>query len=331
MTKVLARRNSWKTCLQLLGCLLFPLCTIFIMAEGLMGSVRQVWAYSYSETLGTITRSQLKTDEDSRLIDVEYLYEVLGKKYQGNQYCYGAVSTNTSVWDNIQQNLPVGLQVSVYYQSNKPEEAVLVQGLMGFHGGLLWFASLFIFIGPFIWHCVIEHPKVFDPADKRLIAHLEHGWVYRPNGRNWWRYYFAGMLAISFAGSFIFFPHNMPLKLIASAVVMLLLLPCLIASRLVPQVAVRADLVNQSWTLFTQRKTITIPIGAIHDITVQQQMEVNATGPDEATNYFRVIIEWYNAEAELQQTRLDKWYGANEAKQVAEWLKQQAKTIAPFI
>jgi hypothetical protein len=60
-------------------------------------------------------------------------------------------------------------------------------------------------------------------------------------------------------------------------------------------------------------------------------MQKNETGPDETTNYFRVVIEWYDVEAELQQTKLDKWYGAVEALQVAEWLKQQARAIAPFI
>lgn len=331
MSKMFVRKNSWKKFFQWLGCLVFPLCAIIILSEGVIGCVRQVWAYSYSETIGTITHSGLKTDEDSRLIDVQYSYEVLGKKYQGNQYCYGAISTNTSVWDNIQLSLPVGLQVPVYYQTNKPDEAVLVQGLMGFHCGLLWFGWGFILMGPFIWHWMMDHTQLFDASDNRLITPTEHGWEYRPNGRDWWRYYFAGMLAICFAGTFIFFPHNQPIQIHGLAVAVLFLLPCLIAYKATSRVAVRADQANSSWTIFCRRKPITIPIGAMHDITVQQDAVPDGSGPDVPTNFFRVVIEWYNANAELQQTRLDKRYGEVEAQQVAEWLEKQAKAIAPFI
>lgn len=331
MSQLNVKRIGWKKCLQWVGCLFFPLFAVIIMSEGLLGSIRQVWAYSYSETVGTITRSQLKRDEDSHLIDVEYSYEVLGKQYQGNQYCYGAIGTNTSVWDAIQQSLPVGLEVPVYYQSDKPEEAVLVRGLLGFHYGLLWFLAVFILMGPFIWHWMMNHRPEFDPADERLIAPSAYGWEYRPNGRNWWRYYLAGMMAICFAGGFIFFPHNQPVMVLGIAVVVLFLVPSLIAWRVASQVAVRADQGNRSWALYSRQKWITIPIGAIHEISVQQQIQKNETGPDEPTNYFRVVIEWFDVNEEVHQTRLDRWYGAIEVLQVAAWLKQQATAIAPMI
>lgn len=331
MTQAIVKRDGWQKWFPWLGCLLFPLVAICILAEGLLGSVRQVWAYTYSETTGTITQSQLKKDDGSHLIDVEYSYEVLGKKYQGNQYCYGAVWTNTGDWNAIQQNLLIGYEVPVYYQSNKPEKAVLVQGLVGFQCSLLWFGLGFVLIGPIAWKMITAHQQGFNPCDKRSIARSADGWEYCPRGRDWWRYYLIGMLAINFAGVFVLCPDHLPVTMYSVAWGILVLVPIVVACRLTAGVAVRADYVNQSWSMFSRQKWITIPVGAMHDINVIQQMNTEATGPEESTDYFRVVIEWYNADAELQQTKLDKWYGVIEALQVAEWLKQEATAIALLI
>lgn len=125
--------------------------------------------------------------------------------------------------------------------------------------------------------------------------------------------------------------HQVGPELFYSAFAVVLIVPMIIAYWATSSFAIRADHVEQTWTLNPGKRAVTIPIGGIHDISVQEHLDMTSSGPDELIGYFSIEIEWYSAEAELQRTQLLKLYGPFEAQRVAAWLKQQATAIAPFI
>ncbi len=90
---------------------------------------------SWPSTVGTITESTIEEsysrDEDGHREThfkpvVKYNYQVVGSTFTGDQIAFGGGSTGH--YKSAQQtiaNYPVGTQVTVYYNPEKPEEVVL--------------------------------------------------------------------------------------------------------------------------------------------------------------------------------------------------------------
>jgi hypothetical protein len=89
----------------------------------------------WPSTAGTVTESTIEEtytrDEDGHREThfkpvVRYTYQVVGSSYTGNQIAFGGGSSSN--YKSAQQTIaayPVGAQVTVYYNPEKPEEAVL--------------------------------------------------------------------------------------------------------------------------------------------------------------------------------------------------------------
>jgi hypothetical protein len=91
---------------------------------------------SWPNTVGQITRSQVKqstsTDDDGRTSysyypSVEYTYQVAGQNYTSKRTVFGALRGygNPAKAEADLQRYPLGAQVAVYYDPEKPGEAVL--------------------------------------------------------------------------------------------------------------------------------------------------------------------------------------------------------------
>jgi len=175
--------------------------------------------------------------------------------------------------------------------------------------------------------CVLKtsHGRIFDPADPCYVEQTITGWLYRPDGTSW----LAMVVSLQIVGSLLFMVamhgHRVAPELFYSALAAVLIVPTIIAYCATSSFAICADHVEQTWTLNPGKGAVTFPIGAIHDITVQDHVDMNSSGPDELKGYFRIEIEWYTSEAELRRTQLQKLYGPFEAHRVAAWLKQQCK------
>lgn len=78
-------------------------------------------------TDSSVTESHDKDGDREKHASVEYTYAVNGKSYKGHDVNVAASGDA----DQIAAKYPKGKQVSVYYNPQKPEEAVLEQGGAG--------------------------------------------------------------------------------------------------------------------------------------------------------------------------------------------------------
>lgn len=195
---------------------------------------------------------------------------------------------------------------------------------------LLDFILIAACLGLAIYVRKISHGRLFDPADPCYVVPIFTGWIYRPDGYHW----FSTVVSLLMFGTVVFmtaiYGHRVGPELFYSTLAIVMIAPICIAYWATSSFAIRADNDEQTWTINPGNGAVTIPIGAIHDITIQEHLDMTLS-PEELKDYFRIEIEWYTAEAELQRTKLRKLYGLFEAQRVATWLKQQAIAIAPFI
>ncbi|NOX91972.1 MAG: DUF3592 domain-containing protein [Gammaproteobacteria bacterium] len=104
-----------------------------VISEGTTGTFSTIWDYTYSnldsETVGEIVKSEV--DLVGRFggvtYDIRYSYTVNDKEYVGSQVSYGS-DTNAV---ETQKKYPLGLQVTVYYDSLKPQYSTLVKTTLG--------------------------------------------------------------------------------------------------------------------------------------------------------------------------------------------------------
>lgn len=91
---------------------------------------------SWPSTSGQITRSEVKrsssTDDDGHTTysyypSVEYTYQVSGQAYSSKRMVFGALKgySNPAKAEADLQAYPLGEQITVYYDPEKPSEAVL--------------------------------------------------------------------------------------------------------------------------------------------------------------------------------------------------------------
>jgi hypothetical protein len=101
-------------------------------------------ASTWSATLGTVTFSTVERrssgDGYSYYPVVNYAYQVMGQSYQGNRIMPGPAVGGSGA-RKVVASYPAGAQVMVYYDPNKPSEAVLERSLPGYIKWL-WVAVL---------------------------------------------------------------------------------------------------------------------------------------------------------------------------------------------
>lgn len=64
----------------------------------------------------------------SYVLDIKYSYKVLGQSYENNQFSFGSEGTGYDTRkkaEGILAKYPIGNQVTIYYDPNNPQQAVL--------------------------------------------------------------------------------------------------------------------------------------------------------------------------------------------------------------
>ncbi|MBT3313902.1 MAG: DUF3592 domain-containing protein [Anaerolineae bacterium] len=102
----------------------------------------------WSSTIGQIIKSFMRREvsyESNNTIyypEVEYLYEFIGTEYTGHRIAFGgsAGHSNSRKSEEVLARYPVGKSVPVFYDSNNPQDSVLIRK-MGTGG------KVFLFVG----------------------------------------------------------------------------------------------------------------------------------------------------------------------------------------
>lgn len=116
----------------------------------------------WSTTQGEITKSDLRREasiESTNSLyypDVEYKYEFLDTEYIGQRISFGGETgySMRSKTEEILEKYPVGQSMTVYYDPNEPEEAVLERN-MGTGGKLFMWLGLAFVIFSLCFLCVM--------------------------------------------------------------------------------------------------------------------------------------------------------------------------------
>jgi uncharacterized protein DUF3592 len=125
------------TDLIIIGSLCFSTLLVDGILLGLIFVTRRkvVQASTWSFTMGTVISSTLerRSSEDrySYYPVVNYSYQVMGQPYQGNRIMPGPAVGGSGA-QKVVARYPAGAQVMVYYDPNRPSEAVLERSLPGY-------------------------------------------------------------------------------------------------------------------------------------------------------------------------------------------------------
>ena len=109
---------------------------IFLVAQGTRSRRKAGESLSWPSITGTIAETEVResrnTNDDGRVDvsyypQVTYTYEVAGQSHRSHRIAFGAITPVRNV-TQVQKALtqyPVGTPISVYYNPDKPSEAVL--------------------------------------------------------------------------------------------------------------------------------------------------------------------------------------------------------------
>lgn len=121
---------------------------VFMIAYSVRSRKKAEASQSWPSTVGQVIAAEVKqsvsTDDDDRVRyasypSVEYEYQVAGQTYTGKQIAFGGVVATGNRNKAAAQlaRYPAGGQVTVYYNPEKPSEAVLERKAGGFTWGLV--------------------------------------------------------------------------------------------------------------------------------------------------------------------------------------------------
>jgi len=114
----------------------------------------QAWPAVQGTVIASWVRRKQSTDDDGSVSssyypEIQYQYQVLGMAYQGDKIAFGPKSGgNRTKAERAIAKYPNGANVKVYYQPDKPENAVLERSITK---GLLVSGILMILVGIFIY------------------------------------------------------------------------------------------------------------------------------------------------------------------------------------
>ncbi|HJS20088.1 MAG TPA: DUF3592 domain-containing protein [Anaerolineales bacterium] len=108
-------------------------------------------AASWPSTLGNVTLSMIQMRSSSEggstaYPVVHYAYQVMGQPYEGNKVMPG-MEVGGSGARKVVDRYPAGSQVMVYYNPEKPSEALLERGMPGF---IKWFWIILVILDIFL-------------------------------------------------------------------------------------------------------------------------------------------------------------------------------------
>ena len=133
--------------------LLFLACGIGLTVKGGYDAYQAIRSYFWASTEGqvlssTVTRVKRLNDPASYYASISYEYEVGGTKFTGDRVFLGEYGTGSAgPMQEIVDRYPVGKRVTVYYDPQDPNKAVLERGARLASFGLLLIGLLFSAVG----------------------------------------------------------------------------------------------------------------------------------------------------------------------------------------
>jgi hypothetical protein len=90
----------------------------------------QAWPGTQGRVIESRVESHTSTDSDGHhntdyKAIVRYTYSVMGQEYSANRVAFGARSSNRNAASEVVNRYPLDQQVTVYYDPDKPGQAVL--------------------------------------------------------------------------------------------------------------------------------------------------------------------------------------------------------------
>lgn len=134
---------------------------VTLIFDGMLvfNAYRQLEAKSYPVATGTITHSEVTEhhgdDSTTYGVDVKYDFEVAGRRYAGDCYRYGQMSSSDKSAHKIVASLPVGEQVDVHYNPADPSDSVLVVGVQSSDLFMALFLTPFNLIMVSGWYAIV--------------------------------------------------------------------------------------------------------------------------------------------------------------------------------
>ncbi len=113
----------------------------------------QAWPTAQGTVLQSWVRKSRSTDSDggdsySYHPEVHYQYQIMGREYQGNNIAFGPQVGGHSRAEKTIEKYPTGANVTVYYQPDNPDNAILERSISKV---LLIMGLVFILAGIFIY------------------------------------------------------------------------------------------------------------------------------------------------------------------------------------
>jgi hypothetical protein len=314
---------------------------ITLTVDAIIGwnAIRQIRATSYATTPGVITRSEIESQQGkhgpTQAAKISFSYQVGGRKLSGDQYRYGAVSSNDSNAAKVVAAFPPGKQVTVYYSPADPTDAVLVPGLEGADLFIAMFMTPFNFIMLGMW--IAAGSAVFRRGSRpvaggakirddgfRIQVRLAQ---FTPLGAALGFVFFAsflGLFPIGFTAGF-----NPPLRvmqfawfvIVFGAVVVFVWRSMKLASGYTDLVI---DPTERSVTLprtFGRTDDVVVPLKRIQAVEVER---IAKKGAKRSTNYeFVPTLVYAERDDTVTRAKLAQWSNGAAAEELAAWLREK--------
>lgn len=149
MAKALARKNAAQPTwvITLIGFIFSFIGLVFFYFLTVSPLLSVMSAKSWRETPCTILRSEVKSHGDTYSVDVEYVYEIDGRTYNGTRFNFlTGSSSGTERKQRMADKYPVGSQAFCYVNPDDPTDAVLnLELTAGYAIGC--FGLIFMFVG----------------------------------------------------------------------------------------------------------------------------------------------------------------------------------------
>ena len=286
---------------------------------------QQVRALTFPTTDGVVTRSEVRTADDTNRLDVAYEYEVGGRRFTGTRYSYAEMGTNTRAWHRIADEMPVGSKARVSYDPDTPAESLLRPGPTGFHLMLVWFLTPFnlIMVGGWVFAARARRPA-FGPHS---IKPIDGGYRVRLPAFSRAGCGACVLLPVTFVGSFVWafgFGFNPPVELagwlyvatVAIAVVVTVSVP-------LPQFWIEVNELIRVVRFPADPDPLEVPFAAIRDVTVRHEEKKDSEG-DVTHAYHCELIR-----PDEQPLHIAEYSDPEAAAALAAWLRERIGLVSP--
>jgi len=301
-------------------------------------TLMNVRAMSYVETLGIITVSKVDriddSDGDSFRPHIEYDYFVGDDEYHGTRRRYGELGVGGSGADrsvrDIARRYRVGEQVPVFYNADRPAEAVLEYGI----GGMDLFMALFLtpFNVVMLALCAgsARTEKTNLDADNPLagmIRESARGWRVTLKRGGFLVAFFAVLAALAFVMIFVVgFGIGLPPSVTSMAVVWSIVLAGALASGVwtcasPPRITV--DDLERTLRLaaFPGRKPFSVAADRITKLATRNRRRPTKSVPQQ----YEVVVEYSDEADDTQRKTVGTGLPHGQAVALEAWLREKLR------